>query len=144
MSRPRHASGRIAPGPHGLLALVAGIPSVLIGAGLLLIALIEAFRYSPYGDPGAGNVALWLGIAGLLAAGIPLLAAGFGAGRAGLRAYLAWKRTLTPEERFLVDAAEVAALWGAHLAFREHNRREDARLTASVMGDARKYEVPGS
>lgn len=51
-----------------------------------------------------------------------------------LKQYRAWKATLTPQERFLVDMAEAAALWEAHRVMHERHKREDARLTASVMG----------
>ncbi|HEY6310704.1 MAG TPA: hypothetical protein VIY52_07840 [Streptosporangiaceae bacterium] len=52
------------------------------------------------------------------------------------RRYRAWKASLTPQQRAAVDLAEAAAITTAVAAMREHHKRTDARLTASVMGRA--------
>ena len=51
-----------------------------------------------------------------------------------LRAYQAWKATLTPAERGAVDAAEIAALWAGSIALHEglknHNDHAMAKIAA--------------
>lgn len=139
MSNGRHAGSPVA-GPNYFLALVIGIPSVLTGVALLVAAVAEAFQYKPYTNPGPLTAAVWLGISGALLAGVPVLVAVLSGARVAHRHYAAWKQTLTPEQRFAVNAAELAAMTGAHLALREHHKRVSERLTASVVGDAGKYD----
>ena len=136
MSRGKHSNGTVRTSP-ALIALAAGTASVLTGAVLAVVAVTEALRYSPYEDPGAGNTALRLGIISVVLLGIPPGILALIAMRSMLRRYLGWKRTLTPEQQAIVTAGELAALEIAHLAWRDHNRREDSRLTESVMGEKR-------
>jgi hypothetical protein len=61
------------------------------------------------------------------------------------RRYQAWKGTLPPGQRTAVELAEAAALTAAAIAWHEHNKRADARLTASVMGQPpAAHSLPGS
>jgi hypothetical protein len=137
MSKARHANGQ-SSAPIGL---AIGAVSLTAGIVMLVPALVELFRYSPYEDPGAGKAGLFLGLGFVFCAGIPLLwLAVRGAGAAG-RSYLAWRRSLTPGERALLIWAELAGLAGAHVAWRDYNQRESARLTESVMGSV--PELPG-
>jgi hypothetical protein len=130
-SRGRRRNGRVTTHAH-IYAAILALPAGVI---LLACALVNAFRYTPYGDPGALTAAVTLGILGVLLTGIPLLTAALVAGWAVTRDYRAWKRTLTPAQRTLLTWSELAGLTVAHIAWRDRNRREDERLTASVMGD---------
>jgi len=135
--KAKHSSGEVRTGGLGLV-LAAGTISLVAGGALLPVALWNLFRYSPYQDPGDLGTGLWLGIASALLIGIPLLALAITAIRVLTRNYRAWKRTLTPGQRLAVTFAEALGLEAAHIAWRDHNRKEDARLTDSVMGDERK------
>jgi hypothetical protein len=133
----RHSNGTVKTSP-GFIVLLAGGLSAGTGLALGVGALVELFRYSPYENPGALDIGLWTGLAAVLLAGIPaglVLLLGL---RSALRRYRAWKRTLTPGQRTLLAFAEVAAMEAAHIAWRDHNRNESARLTASVMGEKRE------
>lgn len=132
MGKGRHAN---APRPTlGLIATIAGTSSAISGAVLLLIALDKLIRYSPYGNPQAGRVGFTLLGLAMLLIGIPFLfVVGFLIHR-GARQWSAWSKTLTPEQRLMLHFAEGAAMEGAHLAMRDRNRREDARLSESVIG----------
>jgi hypothetical protein len=135
MSKGRHASGRKTP--PGFAIRAAGAASASTGIILIPFSLDELFRYSPYGDPGAGTAGLWLAVSALLLIGVPVaVAAVITMVRAGRR-YLAWRRSLTPGERAAVSAAEVVFLLGAETALRHYNHEQSARLTASVMGPDR-------
>jgi hypothetical protein len=135
MGKGRHAS---APRPTlALAATIAGTASESIGTVLLLIALDKLIRYSPYGDPQAGRVGFTLlGISALLIA-VPILVIIGCLIIRGVRQWRAWSRALSPEQRMMLRFAETAAMEGAHIALRDHNRREDARLSASVIGTER-------
>jgi len=50
------------------------------------------------------------------------------------RRYRAWKRTLSPQERFAVDMAEAAAMWALHLRLREHHKRVQHKNMISALG----------
>lgn len=137
MSKGRHASGS-SKTPTGL---AVGILSVIVGAVVVPIALVNLFSYSPYENPGAGERGLWLGLLAAGAIGVPAAALALRAAVSALRSYAAWKRTLTPQQRTALAWAEVAVLFGAHLAWRHHNREQDAKLTASVMGEPAASET---
>ena len=130
----RHAGNRAA---RRLLALT-GILACWTG-GILVIAHADqlgAANYDYNGQPldvaGAALILLPLIIAALwLVIVIARMAA------AEHRRYRAWKATLPPEQRTAVELAEAAALTVAAIAWHEHNKRVDARLTASVMGQPR-------
>lgn len=124
--------------PNRFLPLAAGGLSIAAGVVLAPISLVELFRYSPYGDPGALGTGLWLGIAAVILIGVPVATGTLLFLRAMYRRYRAWKRTLTPAQRAWLAWGEFAAMEAAHLAMRDHNRKESARLTASVMGDERE------
>ena len=112
---------------------IAGAASVCTGLVLVPFALSHLLVYLP--DPGTEKTGWWLAGTALALIVIPVATgAAILAGR-GLRQYLAWKRTLTPARQMAVTITEIALLEAAHLAFREHNRKESARLTASVMGE---------
>lgn len=133
----RHSNGTVKTS-RGFIVLIAGTASVAAGAILAPIALIELLRYSPYEDPGALGTGMWTGLAAILLIGLPVglvLVLGL---RSALRRYRAWKRTLTPGQRTLLAFAEFAAMEAAHIRWRDHNRDESARLTASVMGEKRE------
>lgn len=108
--------------------------SAIAGAVAGIAGLDKLLRYSPYGDPGALTGGLVLcALATVLICAIP---AGCFA-RFVIEAevgYRAWKRSLPAEQQLAISAAEAAGLMGAHLWWRDHNRKMDAELTASVMG----------
>lgn len=134
MSNRRHASGRL--GPRGFLVIGAAA-SACTGLILVPFALDELFRYSPYSDPGAGTAGLWLSVAAAALILVPLAGLLIFLVVRGMRQYLAWRRTLTPQQRAALAAAEFVAMAGTEMAFRHHNREESARLTESVMGPER-------
>jgi hypothetical protein len=109
----------------------------MAGACILPSAIDKLLRYSPYGDPSAGAVGfnlLWASLA------LMIIPAGTALGvflARRIREYRAWMSTLTPQERLLVHFAEGAAMEAGHVALRDHNRREDARLSESVIGAER-------
>lgn len=131
MGKGRHASSRTSA---GLAVGIAGAVSEIAGFALLLIALDKLIRYSPYGDPQAGRDGFSLLGISVLLIGIPILAVVGSLLVRGARQWRAWTATLTPEQRTMLRFAEAAAMEGAHLAMRDHNRREDARLSESVIG----------
>ncbi len=114
--------------------VIAGSVSAMTGACLLPSAIDKLLRYSPYGDPSAGTMGfdlLWASLALMIVPAVAALGV-FLARR--IRQYRAWMSTLTPQERLLVHFAEGAAIEAGHIALRDHNRREDARLSESVIG----------
>jgi hypothetical protein len=114
--------------------VVAGCVSVIAGVCILPAAIDKLLRYSPVGDPSAGPEGFTLLGACLVLIGVPVAALAVGLVVAGIRRHNAWMRTLTPRERLLVHFAESAAMEAGHIAMRDHNRREDARLSDSVIG----------
>lgn len=136
MSAGKHSSGEVRTSGT-FIAVAAGSISLAAGAVVAPFALIELFRYSPYENPGALGTGLWLGVASAILIGVPLLVLAVATARALRRHYRAWKRTLTPAQRFALTLAEVLGMEAAHLAWRDHNRDESSRLTASVMGEKR-------
>lgn len=114
--------------------ITAGAVSVMAGLCLFPVAVDKLLRYSPYGDPSAGADGFALLWASLALVAVPV-AVSFGVflGRR-IRQYNAWMRTLTPRERLAVHFAEGAAMEAGHIALRDRNRREDARLSDSVIG----------
>jgi len=116
----------------GALAVFA--TSALIGLILLIASVAQLLRYSPYDDPGAGTTGLWLGVFGLFLIGAPVALVAGHLFIETRQKHQRWLATLTPEQRAAVKAAEYAALIGADLLWHEHNKRESAQLTDSVMG----------
>jgi hypothetical protein len=114
--------------------MIAATASLTAGAVLTLIALDKLIRYSPGGNPQAGRVGFTLLAVALLLVGVPVAAMIAALVIGGVRRHNAWMRTLTPRERVLVHFAEGAAMEAGHLAMRDRNRREDARLSDSVIG----------
>jgi hypothetical protein len=120
------------------LAIVAATGSE--GTGIFLVSwgnhlAAQNYYYSvlPWGFWGAFFIALpVIALAIVVVAAIAHVAAG------EHRQYRAWKASLPPEERMAVELAEAAALTAAAIAWHEHNKRVDARLTSSVMG----YTMP--
>lgn len=138
MSKPaKHSSGAV-KGSLVLPAVIAGAFSFLTGVILLPFVVTELLRYSPYGNPGAGTTGLWLGVTALILIAVPALALTALSLRKLIRDYRRWKRGLPAGQRAVVTFLELIALEGAHLAWRDHNRQESERLSASVMGEARK------
>ncbi len=133
----RHSNGEVKTSP-GFIALFIGGMSLITGLVAGVGAVVELFRYSPYENPGALDIGLWMGLAAVLLVGIPAGAVLLLGLRAVFRRYRAWKRTLTPGQRTMLAFAEFAAMEVAHIAWRDHNREESARLTASVMGEKRE------
>jgi hypothetical protein len=111
---------------------------MLTGLILAVIAIATLLRYSPYENPGALPAGMWLATLAVVLIGAPavLLAGSIIAGNR--RRYRAWLATLTPEQRTAARLAAGVAALGADLAWHEHNKRKDARLSASVMGMERR------
>lgn len=139
-NRGRHSSGQV----KSFFWPAIGILSVLTAIPVGLAAVAELFRYSPYGDTGALDIAIRLGISAALMMGIPLIAAVWRLLRQMRREYRAWLATLTPGQRLAASVAGLAAMEAAHIAFRDHNREVSARLTASVMGEPHVTSADGS
>jgi hypothetical protein len=135
MSNGRHASR--SQGPRGFIIGASGAASACTGVILVPISLDELFRYSPWGDPGAGTAGLWLGVAALVLILVPLAGLLVVLAWRAARQYLAWRRGLAPAERAAVAVAEVVLMFGAERALRHHNHEMSAQLTASVMGEER-------
>jgi hypothetical protein len=129
MTRGRHAGSR------GIAdwAVIAGAVSFIAGFCLVFGALDLLISNPPNGSPGPGLGFTLLAVSLCLML-VPVTAlVGLLAVRR-IRQYRAWMRTLTPEQRVMVHFAEAAAMEGAHIAARDRNRREDARLSDSVIG----------
>jgi hypothetical protein len=117
-------------------AIVAGVVSVIAGACLLPAALDKLISNPPNGNPGPGLGFTLLAVSAcLIVVPMAVFTAVFVAGR--IRKYNAWARTLTPEQRMMLHFAEGAAMEAGHIAMRDRNRAEDARLSQSVIGTER-------
>lgn len=137
MTKGKHRNDIVKRSPL-FICVSGGSACVIAGAGLLIASVAELLRYSPYGDPGAGQAGLWTGIAAVILIAVPAGSlAVWGAARL-VRRYLAWLRTLTPGQRLAASVIEFGVMEGVHYVWHEHNKRESARLTASVMGPERK------
>jgi hypothetical protein len=139
--RGRHSSR--AGLPVGLILGISGAGSVVAGFIILLVALDKLLAYSPVGNPEAGRVGFTLLGMSVLFIGIPVVSVVALALVSGLRRHSAWMKTLTPRERLAVRVGETAMMEAGHIAWRDHNRAEDARLSASVIGAAPQTEGPG-
>lgn len=118
-------------------SFIAGTVSVVMGLGVGVAAIAELLRYSPYEDPGAGSAGGLLALAAVLLIIVPPLYLAISVGSKAAHDYSAFKKTLTPAERMTLNLAETAMVTGVHLAAREHHKKVDERLTASVMGEPR-------
>ena len=106
------------------------------GLGIFLITwgnhrAAQDYTYDvvPWGFWGAFFIALpVIALANVVVAAIAKAAA------AEHQRYRAWKTSLPPEQRMAVEVAEAAAMTAAAVAWHEHNKKVDARLSASVMG----------
>jgi hypothetical protein len=128
-------TGRHAGSPKGTVnwVVIAGAVSVITGVCILPAALDKLVSNPPNTSPGPGLGFTILAVSACLIL-VPVTASvGLLAVRR-IRQYRAWMRTLTPQERLAVHFAEGAAMEAGHIALRDHNRREDARLTDSVIG----------
>lgn len=129
------------------VGLAFSLCSMAAGGVLLVTGIDAGLRYSPYENPGALRTAVvCLLLSAALVAGPVLILLGRMLAR-DIRSYLAWRRTLTPQELALLRLAEAGAMWAAHLAWRERNRAVDDELTARVMGgerDASEWTSAGS
>lgn len=126
--RHRHKASRI-PG-----SFIAGSVSVVTGLGVGIAAIAELLRYSPYENPGAGRTGGLLALAAVFLIGAPLLLLATGLVGKAAHEYSAFRKTLSPGERAALDFAQAAVMTGAGAAWHRHNKEQDARLTASVMG----------
>lgn len=114
-----------------------------VALGVFLIAegnhrAAQDYYYNvvPWGVWGAFFIAL-----PLIIGAIWLLAAILRAAAAEHRRYRAWKASLPPRHRAAVELAELAALSTAAYVVHEHHKRADARLSASVLGQAPLNQV---
>jgi len=128
MTTGRHAS-------RGTVSwrIIAGAVSVITGVCLLPAALDKLLSDPPNTSPGPGLGFTLLAVSAALV-GVPVAAAVAVFLRRRIRQYRAWARSLTPEQRMMLRFAEGAAMEAGHIAMRDHNRREDARLSDSVIG----------
>jgi hypothetical protein len=128
MTTGRHAStGTVSR------AVIAGAVSVVTGVCLLPAAIDKLLSDPPNGSPGPGLGFTLLAVsAGLVVVPVAAFLGFFLVRR--IRQYNAWMRTLTPRERIAVHFAEGVAMEAGHIAMRDRNRREDARLSDSVIG----------
>lgn len=110
------------------LVLAAGSLGCLIGG------VTEGLRYSSWGDPGALTIGLRLLLAGVVLAVLVAVLV-FAAAVRSIRR----KGTRLSAGQV---AAGAAALGVADYYWHEHNVREAARLTESVMGPERTGESP--
>jgi len=125
-TRGTHRSGR----EKDLKGLVL-IGTLVAIVPLTVAAVAELLAYSPYENPRAEAHGAWL----LVLPVIVVALVAFLLGRFIIRAYLIWRRSLTPEQRAALVWIELASLAGAHLFFRHRRKETNARLTASVMGE---------
>lgn len=113
-----------------VVLFLMGIPLFIIGA------LSNDPTAGPNGYAGAPLIAVacvLMGVPALIAA--VWIAVSLGRSIvADIRRYAAWKATLTPQERVLVNVAEAAVLAGAHEAWAAHNREVSRKLAASIIG----------
>jgi hypothetical protein len=96
-------------------------------------ALDALISNPPNSSPGPGLGFTLLAVS-LCCVGVPVTAAAGIFAVRRIRQYRAWVGGLTPEQRMMLRFAEGAAMEGAHIAMRDRNRREDARLSDSVIG----------
>jgi hypothetical protein len=113
--------------------VVAGAVSVIFGLCLMCGALDALISNPPNSSPGPGLGFTLLAVS-LCCVGVPVTAAAGLFAVRRIRQYRAWVGGLTPDQRMMLRFAEGAAMEGAHLAMRDRNRREDARLSDSVIG----------
>lgn len=114
-------------------AVVAAAVSVITGICILPAALDKLLSDPPGGTPGPGLGFTLLAVsAALIIVPVALVLGVFLFRR--IRRYNAWARTLTPQQRMMLHFAEGAAMEAGHIALRDRNRREDARLSDSVIG----------
>jgi hypothetical protein len=122
--------------------IVTGSVSVITGVCLLPAALDKLLSDPPNTGSGPGLGFTLLAVAACCVL-VPVTAsAGLLAVRR-IRQYRAWMRTLTPQQRLAVHFAEGAAMEAGHIALRDRNRREDARLSDSVIGTERTSNEDG-
>lgn len=129
MTTGRHAGG------SGIRdwAVIIGAVSVIAGVCLSFGAADQLLRNPPNGSPGPGLGFTLLAVsAALVIVPVAVFLGVFIARQ--IRQYRAWARTLTPEQRMMLHFAEGAAMEAGHIAMRDRNRREDARLSESVIG----------
>jgi hypothetical protein len=106
--------------------------SVACSMGCVLGGVAELFNYTPGEDPGALSIGMHLVGTGIILLLFPAalvliwVASEF---RREMR-----RSGLSPTQ---VAVIETAALTAAHYAWRDHNVKESARLTESVMGPER-------
>jgi hypothetical protein len=133
MTTERHAGS-----PKGIVTwpVVAGSVSAITGVCLLPAALDKLLTNPPNASPGPGLGFTLLAVSAALI-GIPAAVAFVFFLVPRIRRYRAWAATLTPEQRIMLRFAEGAAMEAGHLAARDRNRREDARLSDSVIGTDR-------
>jgi hypothetical protein len=116
--------------------IIAGVVSAITGFCLLPAALDKLISNPPNTGQGPGLGFTLLAVSACLVL-VPVTASvGLLAVRR-IRQYRAWMRTLTPQERLAVRFAEGVAMEAGHVALRDRNRREDARLSDSVIGTDR-------
>jgi len=130
----RHSRGDIGRRGKQALAIAAaggaeGLGVALIGWGNHLSAQDYNYDVVPWGFWGAFFTAL-----PVITVAIVVVIAIAKAAAAEHRRYREWKASLPPEQRMAMELAEAAAMTAAAVAWHEHNKRVDARLSASVMG----------
>jgi putative copper export protein len=122
--RNRHSDQRFA----AIVTFAAGC--LVAGPILAVTGLIQGMQST--GQSGGGQMVMLL--AGLALCLAPLALGALIVARRSMRWYGAWKRSLPPAERALVEVAQFAALAGGAVAWRRHNDRVSARNTASTLG----------
>jgi hypothetical protein len=120
-------------------ATTVALGSAAGSAASVVMAAVEGLRYSPWGDPGALDLMVRLVAAALLLAVFPAALLVVTAARQFGRAARA--SGLTPLQMALGEAVVMTAV---DYAWHEHNVREAARLTDSVMGPERTGLWPES
>jgi hypothetical protein len=130
----RHSRGVVERRGKQALAIAAAAGSEGLGVALIswgnhLSAQDYTYDVVPWGFWGAFFIALpVIALANVVVAAIAKAAA------AEHQRYRAWKTSLPPEQRMAVELAEAAAMTAAAVAWHAHNKKVDARLSASVIG----------
>jgi hypothetical protein len=122
----------------GIRLWISGSAMASVALGVFLISRGNHLSAQDYNY----DVIPW-GFWGSFFMALPVIAGAIWLGAAVVRAaaaerqrYRAWKATLAPEQRMAVELSETAALTAAAVAWHQHHKRLDARLSASVMGQA--------
>jgi hypothetical protein len=117
-----------------MIAGLTGLASFAAGSVIGVFSVYDLMRYAPYSNPGDGTLGFRLAAVAAIMTGLPVAVFFACAVIRAVMQYRAWLKTLTPRQRMIARAVQFAAMESVHVAWRDHNREVDRKLSASVMG----------